>query len=128
MKIIIIIFIILAILVALYLFGKKMASKEVLNLANTKQETINGVLTLDNVIALFKAQNLNQASDQPFISKRLSGLKYTPEGVLDKPSFQSLVVGVNYNSEPKIIKIIFARSFDDKLNSIFEGKDLVVLQ
>lgn len=57
MKIIIIIFIILAILVALYLFGKKMASKEVLNLANTKQETIDGVLTLDNVIALFKAQN-----------------------------------------------------------------------
>lgn len=122
-----IIIIVLVILVALYLFGKKMASKEVLDLVNTKQEIIDGQLTLDNVIALFKAQNLNEASDQPFISKKLDGLKYMPNGVLDKPNYLSLVVGVNYNSEPKIIKIIFAKSFDEKLKSIFDGKDLVVL-
>jgi len=122
-----IIIIVLVILVALYLFGKKMASKEVLDLVNTKQEIIDGELTLDNVIALFKAQNLNEASDQPFISKKLDGLKYMPNGVLDKPNYLSLVVGVNYNSEPKIIKIIFAKSFDEKLKSIFDGKDLVVL-
>lgn len=123
-----IIIIVLVILVALYLFGKKMASKEVLDLVNTKQEIIDGQLTLDNVIALFKAQNLNEASDQPFISKKLDGLKYMPNGVLDKPNYLSLVVGVNYNSEPKIIKIIFAKSFDEKLKSIFDGKDLVVLR
>lgn len=122
-----IIIIVLVILVALYLFGKKMASKEVLDLVNTKQEIIDGELTLDNVIALFKAQNLNEASDQPFISKKLDGLKYMPNDVLDKPNYLSLVVGVNYNSEPKIIKIIFAKSFDEKLKSIFDGKDLVVL-
>lgn len=122
-----IIIIVLVILVALYLFGKKMASKEVLDLVNTKQEIIDGQLTLDNVIALFKAQNLNEASDQPFISKKLDGLKYMPNDVLDKPNYLSLVVGVNYNSEPKIIKIIFAKSFDEKLKSIFDGKDLVVL-
>ncbi len=123
-----IIIIVLVILVALYLFGKKMASKEVLDLVNTKQEIIDGQLTLDNVIALFKAQNLNEASDQPFISKKLDGLKYMPNDVLDKPNYLSLVVGVNYNSEPKIIKIIFAKSFDEKLKSIFDGKDLVVLR
>lgn len=123
-----IIIIVLVILVALYLFGKKMASKEVLDLVNTKQEIIDGELTLDNVIALFKAQNLNEASDQPFISKKLDGLKYMPNGVLDKPNYLSLVVGVNYNSEPKIIKIIFAKSFDEKLKSIFDDKDLVVLR
>lgn len=123
-----IIIIVLVILVALYLFGKKMASKEVLDLVNTKQEIIDGQLTLDNVIALFKAQNLNEASDQPFISKKLDGLKYMPNGVLDKPNYLSLVVGVNYNSEPKIIKIIFAKSFDEKLKSIFDDKDLVVLR
>ena len=123
-----IIIIVLVILVALYLFGKKMASKEVLDLVNTKQEIIDGQLTLDNVIALFKAQNLTEARDQPFISKKLDGLKYMPNDVLDKPNYLSLVVGVNYNSEPKIIKIIFAKSFDEKLKSIFDGKDLVVLR
>lgn len=119
-----IIIIVLVILVALYLFGKKMASKEVLDLVNTKQEIIDGELTLDNVIALFKAQNLNEASDQPFISKKLDGLKYMPNDVLDKPNYLSLVVGVNYNSEPKIIKIIFAKSFDEKLKSIFDGGEI----
>lgn len=116
--------------VCLYFFykkGKQAEKARTIDLGTVKSETIEGVLKMDDIVSLFKAKNLDSKTDTPFISKSLKGLIVTPKGILEKPGYVSLVVGVNYKSNIDIFEIIYAKGLDKKLEDSFANRDLITL-
>ena len=82
---------------------------------------------MDDIVSIFKARNLNPTTDTPFISKSLEGLIVTPNGILEKGNYVSVVLGVNYDSNIDIFEIIYAKDFDKKLEDSFANRDLITL-
>jgi hypothetical protein len=116
--------------VCLYLFykrGKQTENARTIDLSNVKTETLEGVLKMDDIVGIFKAKNLNPTKDTPFLSKSLNGLIVTPKGILEKPNYVSVVLGVNYESNIDIFEIIYAKAFDKKLEDSFANRDLITL-
>jgi purine-cytosine permease-like protein len=118
------------IVVAVYYFykrGGKVEQLKTIDLGKVKTETIEGTIAIEDVVNFFKAQNLSQSTDIPFLSKKLNGLHVLPMGILEKPDYYTLVAGVNYEKDVKILEIIYAKAVDKTITDAFAGKDLIVL-
>ena len=126
-KIIVITIIVIFCLYFFYKRGQYVEKMKLVDLSSVNKETLEGILKLDDVVNIFKSKNLNQAKDIPFVSKKLEGLNVVPSGILNKSGYESIVLGINYETSIEIIEIIYAQDFDKKLKDIFAGRDLVVL-
>lgn len=117
-QIVVVAAIVAAIVYFFYRRGKLAAAQsKVADLSCAKVETVEGVLRLEDVVSIFKAQNLNRATHTPFIAGSLSGFEVKPEGFLSKDGYVPLVMGV-YNAgreNVQFMEVVFARSFDGKL-------------
>lgn len=101
--------------------------KALVEFTKANSETIDGELKLEDVVAYFKLQNLNQTQQTPFMAKP-EGLK----GLIDyieKPGYQTLFVGVygEASNELKPTRLFYAKSFDSKIVETFGSESLVIL-
>lgn len=123
MKIILIVVAVAAILYFFYKKGKQSASQlKIADFSQVKIETVEGELRLDDVVSIFKSQNLDPNVHTPFIAGSLTGFDVKPEGFLNRPGYVPLVIGVYNDGKENIqfMEVVFAMSFDDKLQKVLE--------
>jgi len=93
-------------------------------------ETVEGELSMDSVVAYFRAINLNAKEDVPFITKDMK-LTFGTNEYTEKDGYKTLFLGV-FSEEKDAIKnakIIYAKNFDAKLEEVLShaSKDGIVV-
>jgi len=109
--------------VAYYLY--KRSDRKRINLLDIPKETIEGDITMEDIIGIFKSQNLEKGKDIPFIAQNTTEIfnfKIDSEGILQKDGYQTLFIGVFKEGIDSLSfsKIIFAKGFDDKLLEVLK--------
>lgn len=116
----------------IYVASKRKGKSKVLDISNIKEETTDELLTLADIVGIFKQQNLQQQNDTPFIAKGESifGMLLKPEEKMHKEGYESLVVGTYREKEETIspLIVIHYKSMDEKLKNVIGNEKLVVLQ
>jgi hypothetical protein len=111
----------------IYAYQKK--KKEVKKPINIQSETIDGSLSLQDVVGYFKKFNLNQEKDTPFIAqtKALGKFGIRPE---EKEGYIVTVLGVFDKQANEILHpfIIYSKEVDAKISDLLKDSNgLVVL-
>lgn len=91
------------------------------------EETVEGDLKLEDVVAYFKTLSMAKGKQVPFLAspdeEKLKGMKVTPK------KKKTLILGV-YNTDNDLLnpmKIVYADGFDEKLIDVLGDEKLVVL-
>lgn len=113
---------------AAYIIARNRRMPKVYTLDNIKEETIEGTITLDDIVGLFKQQSLNPKEDTPFIAKG-DLRKFFSNVKIDKEGYKTILVGTyrNKKEECNPLILIHAKDFDDKIVEVFGNENLVVL-
>ena len=109
--------------VVYYLYNR--SGKKRINLLDIPKETIEGDITMEDIIGIFKSQNLEKGKEIPFVAQNTTEIfnfKIDSEGILQKDGYQTLFIGVFKEDIDSLSfsKIIFAKGFDDKLLDVLK--------
>ncbi len=117
---------------ALYYANKK--KRSVVSIADVQEENVDGQITLNDVVGVFKQLKLQKRKDTPFITNGLNVFNHavSPAEKLQKEGYHSILLGV-YNESIDTLnfcKVIHCKSFDEKLAEVLQkgANGLVVLQ
>ena len=128
------IIVIVAICIIGYIVHKRKQNKKIiLSPDNTITSTIEGELPFSDVISFFKTLNLKKGEDIPFIcqkSERTEEIFNIYNLQFELVGYKWLFVGVYNEKEESITnyKVIYAKSFEQKLEELLSNEDLVILE